>query len=111
MLMLLLLWNSLIKFLKKVLNDFFMSVFALFIQGSIGSPVPVAITEAVLKGVMYTDEPCAPLPYLFSPKFLQTDRARISVHVATKCIPHMKVNFMIYVFSVLYFICVIFCYS
>lgn len=54
--------------------------------------MPVAITEALLKGVMYTNEPCAPLPYLFSPKFLQTDRARISVHVAAKCVPYMKVS-------------------
>jgi len=48
-------------------------------------PIPVNIIEALLKGVMYTDEPCAPLHYLFAPKFLQSDRARISVHVAAKC--------------------------
>ncbi len=50
------------------------------------------IQEALLKGVMYTDEPCAPLHYLFSPKFLASDRARISVHVAAKCVPYLKVG-------------------
>ena len=66
------------------------------------------VIEALLKGVMYTDEPCASLDYLFSPKFLSSDRARISVQVAAKCVPYMKVYPLFYFFIFLLYIYIFF---
>lgn len=42
------------------------------------------------KGVMECHEPCAPLHFLLSPKFLSTDRARVASFAVSKCIPHMQ---------------------
>jgi hypothetical protein len=49
----------------------------------------VNVIEAALKGVMQIDEPCAPLQFLLSPKFLSSDRARIATYCIVKCVPFM----------------------
>eukprot|EP01087_Luapelamoeba_hula_P003692 TRINITY_DN1352_c0_g1_i3.p1 TRINITY_DN1352_c0_g1~~TRINITY_DN1352_c0_g1_i3.p1 ORF type:complete len:2194 (-),score=412.40 TRINITY_DN1352_c0_g1_i3:98-6679(-) len=51
--------------------------------------VGVNVIEAILKGVMQNDEPCAPLQFLLSPKFLGSDRARVAMYCIAKCVPYM----------------------
>ncbi len=51
-------------------------------------------SNPIFKGTMHTTEPCAPLQFLLSPKFLSSDRARITPYVIIKCVPFMKASQM-----------------
>jgi len=50
---------------------------------------PVNVSEAVLRGCMYTFDLLAPLQFLLSPEFLGSDRARIAVYSLAKCINYL----------------------
>jgi hypothetical protein len=52
----------------------------------------VNLIEALLRGVMRNDEPAAPLNFLLSPKFLGSDRSRVSVYAISQSIPYMPQN-------------------
>jgi hypothetical protein len=52
--------------------------------------LPVNVVEALLRGVTKSDEPTAPLHFLFSPKFLNSDRSRTAIYAASTCVPHMQ---------------------
>lgn len=54
-----------------------------------GALLSVNILEAAMKGTMYNDEPCAPLQFLLSPRFLGSDLARIAMYCVVKCVPYM----------------------
>lgn len=43
-------------------------------------PLPVNVMEAVMKGLVRCDEPTTPLKYLFSPKILGSNLAKIAVY-------------------------------
>ncbi len=52
--------------------------------------LPVNVVEALLRGVTKSDEPTSPLHFLFSPKFLNSDRSRTAIYAASSCVPHMQ---------------------
>lgn len=52
-------------------------------------PMSVNVIECLLRGVMRNDEPVAPLNFLLSPKFLATDRSRVSVFAIVQCLGYM----------------------
>jgi len=52
--------------------------------------VPISLGEALLKGTMTCDDPCIPLGFLLQPKFVTSDRARVSAYAVSSCIPFMK---------------------
>jgi hypothetical protein len=54
--------------------------------------LPVNIIESLLRGVMRNDEPTAPLNFLLAPKFLGSDRSRVSVYAIAQSVPYMAQN-------------------
>ncbi len=53
---------------------------------------------------MRNDEPTAPLNFLLSPKFLGSDRSRVSVYAIAQCVPYMPSDGLTNMLSVIIFI-------
>jgi hypothetical protein len=51
---------------------------------------PVPVVETLLRGLMYTDEPTAPLQFLLSPSFLGTDLARVAIYAIGSCVGYLE---------------------
>eukprot|EP00301_Raphidiophrys_heterophryoidea_P022456 c6605_g1_i2.p1 GENE.c6605_g1_i2~~c6605_g1_i2.p1 ORF type:complete len:1501 (+),score=319.59 c6605_g1_i2:294-4505(+) len=50
---------------------------------------PNAVEVALLKGLLYTDDPVAPLYYVLAPSFLESDKSRIVIYTVMRSIPHL----------------------
>jgi hypothetical protein len=51
--------------------------------------LPVGIVEALIRGVLQNDEPVAPMRFLFSPKFMGSDYAKVAVYAVAHLVPYL----------------------
>jgi hypothetical protein len=51
--------------------------------------LPVSVVETLIRGVLQNDEPVAPMRFLFSPKFMGSDYAKVSVYAVNHLVPYL----------------------
>lgn len=55
----------------------------------LGTILGTNLMQCLLRGVMRNDEPSAPLNFLFSSKFMATDRSRASMYAISQCLGYI----------------------
>lgn len=51
--------------------------------------LPVSVVETLIRGVLQNDEPVAPMRFLFSPKFMGSDYAKVAVYAVNHLVPYL----------------------
>ncbi len=51
--------------------------------------LPVSVVETLIRGVLQNDEPVAPMRFLFSPKFMGSDFAKVAVYSVNHLVPYL----------------------